>query len=337
MDQAPNHSITPHELKIEITRACNLQCTFCYLGREQSWLANRHMPMDDVMRWIDWCVDNGVPAVRFTGGEATMHPDIEVLCNYAHMRGRGVILNTNGMASPDLYDRLLFGDVRVSVPTLDARDMDEMTGRQGVLKKKVALLDRMAGRKRVRTHMLTAISPMLIGKLEQFALFLQERPWVRWIPLRLESSPDDPRPLSRGQLQAIAEEIDCLMQRYPGQVPGLALAVPFCAVEPASLGARVFIGKRACCGPYVALNVDFEGRMATCFDRVLVSASESLNAVRGCPEVRPYITHESLPPECRGCEHLHRCQGGCTRPEALVGHDGGLVDYLAGFVVEECP
>lgn len=176
-----------------------------------------------------------------------MKQDIEVPCIYAYMRWRFVILNTNGMAAPELSDRLLFADLRVNVPTLDARGMEEMTGR--------------AGRGSVRAGMLTAISPMLIGKLEQFALFLQKRPWVRWIPLRLESGPDDPRPMTRGQ----------------------------------------------------------------------VSASESLDAVRCCPEIRPYLTHEALPPECRRCGHLDRCLGGRIRPEALVDHDGGRVDSLAGF------
>ena len=98
--------LRPFELKIEITRACNLRCSFCYLGKKQAWLANSHMPTDDVIRWIDWCVDNAIPGVRFTGGEATTHPDIKMLCNYAYLQKRWVILNTNAMADPALYDQL---------------------------------------------------------------------------------------------------------------------------------------------------------------------------------------------------------------------------------------
>ncbi len=334
MDQNKFAPITPFELKIEITRACNLKCSFCYLGREQAWLKNSHMPVDDVMRWIDWCVDNEIPGVRFTGGEATMHPDIEVLCNYAQLRGRLVILNTNAMAVPALYDRLLFHDLRVSLPTLDADHMDELTGGRGVLEKKIALLDRMESRKNVWTHILTAMSPTLSGKLEEFAVFLQERPWVRWLPLRLEASPDDPRPISRRQLQALAEEMDGLMRRFPQQAPGLFLAVPFCSVTPKSLGARVFVGKDKCCGPYMALNVNFDGELMACFDRVRISASDSLETVLNSNEMRPYITLETLPPECGRCEYVKRCLGGCTRPECLVGHNGGKVDYLAGFIDE---
>lgn len=325
-------SIKPMELKIEITSACNLRCSFCYLGKEQEWLANRHMPVDDVIRWIDWCVDNDIPGVRFTGGEPTLYPDIEMLCNYAHLQKRYVILNTNAMAAPALYDRLLFHDIRVSVPTMDARRMDELTGRNGVLEKKVALLDLMATRKHVRTNMLTALTPELIGKLEEFTLFLRERPWVRWVPLRFESSPDEPRPLTRQQMQALAEEMDDLMQRYPEQAPGIALAIPFCSVTPTSLGARVFMGKNICCGPYVALNVNFDGGMTTCFDRCEIKEIGSLEAVINSPELRPFRTLETLPAECRECEYVEQCLGGCTRPEGLVEHNGGKVDYLAGYV-----
>ncbi|MDP2849226.1 MAG: radical SAM protein [Humidesulfovibrio sp.] len=325
-------SIDPLELKIEITRACNLRCSFCYLGKGQEWLANRHMPVGDVLRWIDWCVDNDIPGVRFTGGEATMHPDIEMLCNYAHLQKRYVILNTNGMADPRLYDRLLVNDMRVSVPTLDAKRMDDLTGRIGVFQKKVSLLDRMAARKSVRVHMLTPLAPELVGNLEEFVLFLRERPRLKWLPLRLESSPDEPRPITRGQMQSLAEEMDDLMRRYPEQVPGIVLAVPFCSVTPTSLGARVFMGKKVCCGPYVALNVDFDGVMTTCFDRYQINEIGSMEAVRNSPELRPCRTLESLPAECHACEYVEQCAGGCTRPEGLVEHNGGRVDYLAGFV-----
>jgi molybdenum cofactor biosynthesis enzyme MoaA len=40
-------SITPRELKIEITDACNLHCTFCYLG-EKTLQGKRFMPDDEV-------------------------------------------------------------------------------------------------------------------------------------------------------------------------------------------------------------------------------------------------------------------------------------------------
>ena len=67
-------NVRPLELKIEITRACNLECSFCYLGDPQLWRKEEHMPGKEVLAWIDWTQDNGIPGVRFTGGEAILHP-----------------------------------------------------------------------------------------------------------------------------------------------------------------------------------------------------------------------------------------------------------------------
>lgn len=75
--------VNPFELKLEITRACNLHCSFCYLGDAQLWRDDRHMSEEEVLRWIDWAVENNIPAVRFTGGEATPHPGIKLFCDYA--------------------------------------------------------------------------------------------------------------------------------------------------------------------------------------------------------------------------------------------------------------
>jgi MoaA/NifB/PqqE/SkfB family radical SAM enzyme len=96
--------INPFELKLEITQACNLRCSFCYLGDAELWRDNRHLPDDEVLRWIDRDVENRIPAVRFTGGEATIHPGIRLFCNYAYLQNRRIILNTNAMADASLYD-----------------------------------------------------------------------------------------------------------------------------------------------------------------------------------------------------------------------------------------
>jgi radical SAM protein with 4Fe4S-binding SPASM domain len=180
--------------------------------------------------------------------------------------------------------------------------------------------------------LLTPMALELIGKLVEFVLFLRERPRLKWLPSRLEPSPDEPRPITREQMQSLAEEMDDLMQRYPEQAPGIGLAVPFCSVTPSSLGVRVFMGKTVCCGPYAALNVNFDGVMATCFDRNKINEIGPLEAVRNSPELRPFRTLETLPSECQECDYVEQCLGGCTRPEGLVERNGGVVGYLPGFI-----
>jgi radical SAM protein with 4Fe4S-binding SPASM domain len=326
-------SLMPQELKIEITDACNLHCSYCYLGGE-AYQGARFMPEDEALGWIDWTVDNNVPAVRFTGGEATLHPQIEMFCCYARLRGRYVILNTNGMGDDQLYMKLfpVVHDVRISLPTLDAGRMDELTGGTDVLAKKehVIRLALEAGVPHV--GLLTPLLPELHGTLEGFVRFSTTSPRLFWLPLRYESTPTLPRPWTRADAQAFAEEMTDLMDRYPEKAKGIFLAMPFCGVKPISLGARVFHGRTQDCGPFAALNVNARGRMQACFEVGEMEGVRSLEEIRNSPEIHACASIKALPDECRRCTHMARCAGGCRKPYGLVKHGGREIDYLVGFL-----
>jgi radical SAM protein with 4Fe4S-binding SPASM domain len=325
--------LTPYELKIEITDLCNLRCRFCYLGEEHRQGA-RFMPEDDVLRWIDWTVDNSVPTVRFTGGEAMLHPRIEMFCYYAHLRGRYIILNTNGTGDDSLYRKLfrVVNDVRISLPTLDDGRMDELTGGTDVLagKKDVIRLALEAGVPQI--CLLTALLPELHGTMENFIRFARISPRIIWMPLRYESTPTNPRPWTREDAQAFAEEMAGLMKQYPEEAKGIFLAMPFCGVRPVSLGAGVFHGRTRDCGPFAALNVNAGGRMQACFEVCEMEGVRSLAEIRCSPEINACASIESLPDECRRCKYVVLCAGGCRKPYGLVQHNGKLIDYLAGFL-----
>jgi radical SAM protein with 4Fe4S-binding SPASM domain len=324
--------MNPFELKIELTQACNLRCAFCYLGDTALWQRAEYMPEHEVLRWIDWAAENKIPAVRFTGGEATLHPKIKLFCNYAYLQKRWIILNTNAMAEARLYDELLAHDLRVSVPSLDATWLDEITGGTNVLQKKLALIERTLAAGKRHVCMLTVMTPELIGKLEAFARLLQASPGLMWVPLRYESSPSVPRPLTRAQMQALVEEMADLMDRYPDRVNGICIAAPFCAVTPTSLGARVFGGRIRDCGPYAALNVNFDGNLTACFGVCELFREGTLEDAKNSPKLHAVCSLDALPRECQTCEYVQRCGGGCRKPAGLVPHEGKYVDYLAGFV-----
>lgn len=328
--------LKPRELKIEITNACNMQCTFCYHG-DETHHGVRYMQDEEVLGWIDWTVDNNIPAVRFTGGEATLNTQIEMFCCYAHLRGRYVVLNTNGMADHSLYEKLfaVTDDVRISMPTLDAGRMDELTGGTDVLKKKMGVIELALEAGVSRVGVLTALLPELQGSLENFIRFSRISTKLFWMPLRYESTPVIPRPWKPADAQAFAEEMAYLMDRYPREAQGVFLATPFCAVTPIDLGARVFHGRTEDCGPFVALNVNARGRIEACFGVGEMENAPSFAEIRDCPEIRACTSIGALPDECRNCEYVGRCAGGCRKPCGLMEHNGKWVDYLAGFLYND--
>ena len=325
--------LKPRELKIEITDACDLNCTFCYLGGKARQ-GRSFMPEQEVLRWIDWAVDNGIAGIRFTGGEATLHPQIELFCYYAHLRGRTIILNTNGMSERKLYRKLfrVVKDVRVSLPALDGLYLDKMTGGQNVLRRKQEIIELALELGVPWIGLLTPLIPELHGTLEQYVRFVEKSPRLFWLPLRYESTPILPRPWTRADAQTFTEEMADLMDRYPDQAQGIFLAMPFCGVEPKELGARVFHGRTQDCGPFTALNVNARGRMQACFEVNEMEGIRSLAEIRNCPEIRACASVEALPAECRQCPYVARCGGGCRKPYGLVLHGDRWIDYLAGYL-----
>ncbi len=332
IDKDLGFPFNPKELKLEISRACQLRCEFCYLGKADSWQEDRFMPEENVLAWIDWAVDNNIPVVRFTGGEAILHPQIRLFCNYAYLQKRWIILNTNGMADQQEYDRLCFNNLRVSVPNLNPARLDEISGQSNVLTKKLALIEHTLMNRKKRVCMLTVLTPELIGRLEEFIKVLKEYPGLEWIPLRFESSPETLRPLTRDHMQALAEEMAELMGRFPTHAKGIYIAAPFCSVTPTSLGAKVFHGRVLNCGPYVALNVNFDSILDVCFGVCELPGKTDLQAVKKSAELAAACSLEALPEECQKCEYVQRCAGGCGKPAGLVNHNGKKIDYLAGFV-----
>jgi len=179
-------------------------------------------------------------------------------------------------------------------------------------------------------EILTALLPENIGRLDAFVALLEGLPGARWVPLRLESSPTAPRPLTREELQQLAEEIDRLMRRYPGRIPGIRLATPFCAVDPIELGARVLSGRAEDCGPFRSLTVEPTGQLVSCYScRVPIRQIDSMENVDRDPEVIRLRSIDVLQPRCRSCEYAARCMGGCASDHARAQSEGSSIDYLA--------
>lgn len=84
----------PYKADLAMTYGCNNACNHCYNETER--LPMPSMPPDDWRRVIDRLAGLGVPHMIFTGGEATLHPDLPALV--AHANGHGMIcgLNSNG-------------------------------------------------------------------------------------------------------------------------------------------------------------------------------------------------------------------------------------------------
>ena len=293
----------------------------------------KQLDIDQINFWIEWATKQHITTIRFTGGEPTLHPHLLDACKKARDAGLYVTVNTNGYTKFIRYERLFpFVDMlKISLPLVDKQKLDQLTGVHNSLEKKLRTVAASI-EKGFEVQLLTAMVPENIGFIEEYVLFVKDIPNLSWCPLRIESSPRNKAPISHQQLMEMALEISTLMDKYPGEVPKLGLATPFCAIDPIELGARVFAGRAEDCGPFKSLTVTSENQLISCYScRNPIRNHTSLQDVFGDKEYLCLKDKNALPFECQRCDYLSRCMGGCSSPYALVERSGGRVDYLAKF------
>ena|SRR5208283_1200291 len=314
---------------MEITERCNSSCAFCHQDFGQH-RGGHGVDTSLGLYWIRWAADQGIRFIRFTGGEPTLHPGLEHFCRVAWDHGLKIIINTNGLASFSILKRISrwVHTLKVSLPSPHGKISDSTTGSRNSLRRKLDTMA-LALESAIQVEALTAMIPQNVGIVTDFLELLANFPGVTWVPLRIESSAKNPRPITRNQMQRLAEEFDALRNRFLG-VPKLRLATPFCSVEPPELGARVFSGRVQDCGPFKSLTVNVDGRLMSCYScRTPIQRAASLDAVFTDPEVIRLTCKKSLPVWCQQCGFADQCMGGCASPYAAEVRDGELVDYLS--------
>lgn len=111
----------PTNMQIELTTACNLQCSYCYRKSGPNEPKDRLVTAKllEILRVLS---NNGLHSVELTGGEPLLHPDFVQIVNFCGERFSLIGLLTNGtLITESLLDKLLpFRDKMVVSVSLDS-------------------------------------------------------------------------------------------------------------------------------------------------------------------------------------------------------------------------
>ncbi len=98
--QSATHPILAQIVPI---RRCNLDCSYC---NEYDKVSNP-VPLDVMLRRIDRLADLGTTIITLSGGEPTLHPDLDAIILRIRERGAIATLITNGLLlTPEAIQRL---------------------------------------------------------------------------------------------------------------------------------------------------------------------------------------------------------------------------------------
>ena len=123
----------PYRMDLALTYRCQNDCPHCYVGRPKDF---PEMTTEQWKRVIDRCWDLGIPHITFTGGEATLRPDLAELIRYAETVGLVTGLQTNGrrLRDPGYLRELLdagLDHIQITLESYDPAVHDRMVGIQG--------------------------------------------------------------------------------------------------------------------------------------------------------------------------------------------------------------
>ena len=123
------------DLRVSLTDRCNLRCTYCMPEDFGAWTPNAHLlTRAEIVRVIRVAVECGVSAVRLTGGEPLLHPEVvDIVRDIACLpNAPKIALTTNGLLLERLAGPLAnagLDRVNISLDTLDRQRFAEITKR----------------------------------------------------------------------------------------------------------------------------------------------------------------------------------------------------------------
>ncbi len=121
-------------LRVALTRRCNLHCEYCHMeGEDFAENATTEMTVDEIVHIVRIAVELGISKVKLTGGEPLMRKDIaEIVKGISTLKGlKDLSMTTNGTMLAPLAEELYSNGlkrVNINFPTLDEEVYRKLTG-----------------------------------------------------------------------------------------------------------------------------------------------------------------------------------------------------------------
>ncbi|HBP21922.1 MAG TPA: radical SAM protein [Planctomycetes bacterium] len=325
--------------EVAVTYRCNAACVFCYAGCNctANPVGNAdEMSLAEVKQVLDRLVDEAkVPSVSFTGGEATLRPDLPDMIRHARARGMRVNLISNGITSASpAYARKLaeagLHSAQISIEGTTAEVHEAVTAIPGSFAKALAGLRnlREAG---VRVHTNTTILRTNVHDVAAFPRFVKEVLGNAAFSMNLVI-PTGSAPVNGG-LEVPYTEIGPILVEIAERSAALGVEfmwyspTPMCIFNPIVHG----LGNKGCSACDGLISVGADGQVLPCasYDEPVGDfLREGFAAVWQSARAKELRNKGEAHPACRACEQFEICHGACPLYWRAMGF--GELDAVHG-------
>lgn len=276
------------------------------------------MPLKDIKATLDEAADLGIKAIRITGGEPLLHPEIRQILSYAKAKKFAVILNTTAEnISPALMKTIIANvDVaHVSLQGYDAKTNGAYT------RSKLPFLDKVKNIFLLKAYLptlwlATVITPVKTLSFEQFLPLVRKINPTAWLLQRPISEANEElnqmdipfyRALTLAILKARQEKINVFISN----------PMPLCVTGSLQMGKEVFMGAALDEG-HLRIVRSAKGYYKPSYF-IETNLGNSIQEAWDHPFLRELERTDYLPDLCQRCPVLDTCRGGC-RAMALRAH-----------------
>lgn len=339
LEMAPMFSVevsAPFKVDIALTYGCNNECPHCY--NEASRLEMPSLPLAEWILVLDRLAVLGVPHLILTGGEATLHPDLAEIIQYAEGLGMIVGLNTNGrhIAHKPYMDSLAevgLNHVQVTLGSSRAEVHDAMMGARSFEQTVTGIENAVASKVHVITN--TTLMRSNMDHVEEIIDYLYDL-GIRTFAMNgmIYSGGGFAHPNAIGE-----EEMPALLVRVRDKADEMGMRflwytpTEYCRMSPVELE----IGAKRCNAGEYSLCIEPNGDVLPC-QSYYVAAGNILHdpweEIWDGELFRSFRYREEdpkgygLPEKCWTCPDLPLCGGGCriereARDGVRIASDGG--------------
>ncbi|MDD8013433.1 MAG: radical SAM protein [Acidobacteriota bacterium] len=301
----------PYRMDLVLTYRCNIDCAHCYNQRRES----AELTTAEWRKAMRTLWEHGVPHFDFTGGEPTLRDDLPELITFAEDLGAITGLLTNGVRLADAsYVRLLkdagLDYVQVTLESAQAFVHDRMVNSDAFRLTVQGIRNVLAAGIHVLTN--TTITRDNRDSIPELVPFLKElgvRSFAVNSIIKAGRSRHADRGLTEEELLPILEGL-----RQQAEREGMSFTwytpTQYCRLNPVEHDLGI---KRCTAGKY-NLAVEPDGTVIPCqsFFRPLGSIlSDPFAKIYGHDFLAALRRRDWAMDQCRGCELLPSCGGGC--------------------------
>ena len=304
----------PKEIVIEVTNQCNSACKTCVMDKKSSL----YVSFKTVKRIIDECSSIGINAIRFTGGEPFLNPEINKMLVYARRKKFYVLLNTNASLIDDSTIELLSettDNILVSLQGFDQITEGILTGANVDFLKKLTTISRLNTRLPA-LRIGTVISKTFILNMSKYARIIGSLGIKNWELYRSLVEHKTEFDIVKPELLKIMRYLYTLRKKHINAK--IANPVPFCISLSPVLSLATLLGGVADDG-HSRIVWDPEGFFKPSYF-IQKNIGNTITDAWNHPFIKNIRSLDYLPFLCQKCRYLLWCKGGSRVMANIASH-----------------